>query len=241
VTLALGLLTAGRLAAEEKADPTPLIDKCIQAHGGEAKLAQTKVCTWRAKVTYPDGRTFVSDVCLQGPDQLRMAREEVGGKKEKEVEVVNRGEGYAQRGGKTEEMSKEAMAQRKQAAHRMTTTYYFLPLKEKTCRLEAAGEAKVGDRAALVVKVSHPEQREFKIFLDKETGLLLKNEQRVVDRETGKEVTQETFYSNHKEIDGIKRAMTIKIVRDGKPYRDIEIVEFKARAEKLPDAHFAKP
>ena len=57
---------------------------------------------------------------------------------------------------------------------------------------------------------------------------------------SGDDVSQDVFYSDYKEVDGIKRAMKTKILRDGKKFLEMETSDFKP-VEKLDDKVFAKP
>jgi hypothetical protein len=102
-------------------------------------------------------------------------------------------------------------------------------------------EAKVGDRAAVGVKVSSAGHRDVDLYFDKMSGLLVKSETRVKAEEMdGKEVSQETVFTEFKEIDGAKVATKFVIKRDGKPYVEAELTDLKPAA-KLDDKLFAKP
>jgi hypothetical protein len=56
----------------------------------------------------------------------------------------------------------------------------------------------------------------------------------------GEEYTQEITYSDHKDFDGIKRPTKVSMKRDGDPFLEEEVVEFKL-LDKVPAETFAEP
>src|SRR5262249_5215214 len=102
-----------------------------------------------------------------------------------------------------------------------------LLLKEKGFKLETAGEEKVGDKPAAVLKITGPDDKDFKLFFDKESGLPVKEVATVPDFGGNGDFTQETVFENYKEFDGIKRATKTESKRDGEKFISSELVEFK--------------
>ena len=99
---------------------------------------------------------------------------------------------------------------------------------------------KVGDRPAVGVKVAHKGHRDVNLFFDAKTGLLLKTERPAKDTMTGKEFTQTTLHDDYKEVEGIKHARKVTILRDGKKYVEGMSSDYKPQ-EKLDASTFAKP
>jgi hypothetical protein len=97
---------------------------------------------------------------------------------------------------------------------------------------------KVQDRPAYGVIVSRADRRDVQLFFDKETHLLVKTEQRVKD-ESGKEMTEESFFSNHQEKDA-RQPLKATARRDDMPYMEADITSFQTR-DKLEDSLFEKP
>src|SRR5262249_8091781 len=137
------------------------------------------------------------------------------------------------------EMPKETLAEEKKNMHAHWVAT-LVPLKDKSLKLAPLPEGKVGDRPAVGVKVIGREGNEFRLFLDKESGLPLKTEWQVKDPRSGKDISQEVTYADYKEVNGIKRAMKLTVLRDGKLFAEQEISDFKP-LEKLDDEKFAKP
>jgi hypothetical protein len=77
------------------------------------------------------------------------------------------------------------------------------------------------------------------MYFDKETGLPVRQVAKV-NNFMGQEVTQETTYSNYKDMDGIKRAAKTIIKHDGEKLMELETTEFKI-VDKVDTKIFDKP
>ena len=84
----------------------------------------------------------------------------------------------------------------------------------------------MGGKALAGVKVTPPDGKEFKLYFDKESGLPVRMVAKVAGF-MGGEFTQETTFSDYKEVEGIKKAMKIVSKRDGEPFTEQQITEFK--------------
>jgi hypothetical protein len=241
--LGVTLGMAGPARADERSDAEALLDKGIKALGGEANLTKFKAATWKCKGKIHLGDEtddFSSEWALQAPDQLRIALEVTGKQGTfKQVRVLNGDKGWIKVDNEeTSELPKGTLAEEKKNmdVHWVAT---LVPLKDKSLKLAPLPEAKVGDRPVVGIKVTGLEGREFRLYLDKESGLPLKSEWQVKDP-SGKDITQEVTYADYKDVDGIKRATKLTVQRGGKPFAEQEITDFKA-LEKLDDKTFAKP
>jgi hypothetical protein len=242
--LGVALGVAGLARADEQADAEALLDKGIKALGGEANLTKFKAATWKGKgkIHFGDETAdFTGEWALQAPDQFRVALEVTGKQAAfKQVRVLNGDKGWKKDDNEeTTELPKETLAEEKKNMHAHWVAT-LVPLKDKALKLAPLPEGKVGDRPVVGIKVTGPDKREFRLFLDKDTGLPLKSEWTVRNLGSAKEVTQEVTYADYKEVEGIKRAMKLTVQRDGKPFAEQEISDFKP-AEKLDDKTFAKP
>ena len=106
-------------------------------------------------------------------------------------------------------------------------------------KFEAAGEEKVADKPAVVLKVTGPDGKDFKLYFDKESGLPVKLVAKVLSFQ-GDEYTSETTYADYKDFGGIKKATKLEIKRDGKPFQTWEVTEFKV-LDKVEADTFAEP
>jgi hypothetical protein len=238
------LLTTGlALFAADQDQAKIIIDKAIKAHGGPEKLAKLKAVTIRFKGTLHQAGTdipFSAEIVSQGADQWRLALDgESRGMKFTFVQVLSGDKGWNKVNDTTEEVNPDQLAEAKEGAyHNWVTT--LAPLKDKAFALSSLGEVKVENRSAWGVRVSRKGHRDINLYFDKDANLLVKTEMRVKDEQSGMEVSQETFYSDFKEIDGIKEPMKIVLKKDGKPNVEATVQEVK-REEKVDDSIFAKP
>ncbi len=243
--LALGLIitTAGPGRADDQAAVRTLLDKAIRAHGGEANLAKFKAVTAKLKGAFhglPQAVAFSGELTIQGPEQQRIDLElDAFDQKIRVVHVLNGNKGWNRFGDDTEEMDKEELAEAKEQAYADWAST-LIPLKDKAFTLAPLGEIKIDKRPALGIKVSHKDRRDVSLYFDKETHLLVKIESRVKDDDTGAEVTEESFPSDYRDVQGTKQAMKFTIKRDGKLYMEGELSNIKL-LEKVDDATFAKP
>ena len=114
-----------------------------------------------------------------------------------------------------------------------------MALKGKDFKVESAPETKVGDKPAAGIKVTGPDGKDFTLYFDKESGLPVRTVAKVLGF-MGEEFTQETNFTDYKEMAGIKKATKIEAKRDGDAFLSQEILEFKV-VDKVPADTFAEP
>jgi hypothetical protein len=232
--------------ADDAADVKALVQKALKACGGEEKLSKVKAMTMKSKGIYygmGDGIAYTETTSWQYPDKVRSdIKAEVKGEKFTLTEVFNGDKAWESTNGKTEESTKDAAAEAKESmyGHRVAMLY---PLLDKAFTLTPLGEVKVGDKAAVGIKVAHKDHRDINILFDKKTNLIIKIETQVkdlTDKDKPKEVTQETFFDDYKDVDGIPQPHKMVIKRDGKKFVEAEMTEIKI-VDKLEDKLFEKP
>jgi hypothetical protein len=220
----------GSAGADGDKDSLAIVDKAIKALGGEEKLKSVKAATWKAKGSMKFGdneNQFTSQTTVQGLDKFRREFDgEFNGKKFKGITVVNGDKGQRRFGDNNMDLNEDAVANEKRNLYLQIVPIRLVPLKGKKFKVATAGEEKVGDAAAVAVKATGPDGKDFKLYFDKNTGLPLKLVATVAGF-NGKEFTQETTYGNFKDFDGIKVATKIENKRNGEKFMDQEITEFK--------------
>jgi hypothetical protein len=115
----------------------------------------------------------------------------------------------------------------------------LVALKGKGFKVKAAGDEKVGDKPAVVLEVTGPDDKTFKISFDKESGLPVKQVAKVIGF-MGEEFTQETTFGDYKDFGGIKKATKVEAKRDGEKFISQEITDFKP-VEKVDAKTFDEP
>jgi hypothetical protein len=237
-----GLVLTAVTARAEDAAARALVDRAVQAQGGADRLAKWPAVTAKLKGTFHGlgaAVAFTGEFASQGPDRHKVDIEgEAGGEKFRLVQVLNGDKGWVKVNDDTAEMGKEELARAREEAYAEWVAT-LVPLKDKKFSLASLGEVTLDQRPALGVKVSHKGHGDIELYFDKETSLLVKSETRVKD-DNDQEVTEETFVSDYKEVQGTKQAAKFTVKRDGKPYLEGEVTECQL-AEKLDDGVFAKP
>jgi hypothetical protein len=238
-TIGLALLATcvSVVQSDEPKDARAILGKAIQAMGGEAKLAKQKAITWKDKGTYygmGDGQPYTGEFAMQWPGQFYMDIEGVF------MIVLNGDKGWVKAGGVVNDLPKEQLdLQLLEQRARIITS--LLPLKDKEYQLKLLPDAKVEKGLASVVQVTRKDYPETKLFFSKKTGLLVKSEFRTKAAEQEfKEVNQEAYYGDYRDVDGVKRPHKILVQREGKKFVESETIEMKA-SEKLDAKVFGRP
>jgi hypothetical protein len=239
------LAAAGAARADEKADARAVIARAIKAVGGKEKLAGQKAVTFKAKGKYygmGEAIDYTSEYAIQPPDKIRFQMAfEVNGMKFAMHYVFDGKKGWLKFNDQTTALDRDGVAEAREEMYAGGVETLAALVKGKGFELSPVGEVKVGEHEAVGIRVSHKGHRDINLFFDKKTGLLLKSERTIKDQQMGgKERTQETLFSDYKEVDGVKQAMKYAIRRDGKKYADSEFSDFETK-DKIEDSEFAKP
>jgi RNA polymerase sigma factor (sigma-70 family) len=219
-----------------------VLDKAIKAVGGEAKLKSATAVFWKAQgKNFNDGNesAFTNESTVQGIGKLRMEwHEQVDGNVVFGVTVLNGEKGWRKVGDDLQELTGDALTNHKRNLYLLVVPVTLAPLKGKEFRIESAGEDKIGDKLAAVLKVTGPDGKDFHLSFDQASGLLVRMAIQV--RFQGRDVTQETTFGDYKDFDGIKKATQIERKRDREKILEQEILEFKV-LDKVPAETFAEP
>jgi hypothetical protein len=231
--------TLCRSAPADDQDAKAILDKAIKALGGEDRLAKAEAFTWKGKSAINfngNENEFDGQVTIQGLDHYR---NEFGNDQFKGVIVLSGDKGWRKFGDNGGEMEGEAAANEKRNVYLMVVPIRLVPLKGKGFKYETVGEEKVGGKPAVGLKVTGPDNKDFTIYFDKESGLPVKQVAKVVGFQ-GQEYTQETTFGDYKDFDGIKKATKVENKRDGEPFLTLTVSEFKV-VDKVAPETFAEP
>ncbi|HVA49773.1 MAG TPA: hypothetical protein VNH11_25625 [Pirellulales bacterium] len=237
-----GLAPSARSADDN--DAKALVDKAIQALGGEARLSAAKALTWKTKgkLRFGDNENnYTTHATMAGLDRFRQEFDgEFGGNPVKGVVVLNGGRAWRKFGDTSMELEGDALANEKRSVYlQAIAAATLLPLKTPEFKVEPAGEEKVGDADAVAIKVTAPDGNDFKLLFDKTSHLPVKVVAKVRGF-GGDEFTQETTYSDFKDFDGIKKATNVAAKRDGRTFLEAELTDFKVLDQVDPET-FAEP
>lgn len=220
-----------------------ILDKAIKALGGEANLKKAAMATWKGKGKIHYGGQegeFSTRTTVQGLDHYRAEFEgEFNGNKVQGLVVLNGDRCWQKTGGPTMEMHGDLLANARFTVYLQFIPFALVPLKGPKFKIETAGEERVGDATASVLKVTAPDGKDFKLYFDKESGLPLKSVATVLGL-MGEEFLQEESFRNYQNFDGIKKATRFSTTRDGQRFVESEITEFKV-LDKIDSGTFDEP
>ena len=229
----------GTARADDK-DAKSILDKAIKALGGEEKLGKVDGILHgkpRARSTSTATRTSsTSEVTVKGLDHFRR---EFGNDQFHGVVVLDGDKGWRKFGDNSSELEGDGLANEKRNVYLQVIPITLVPLKGKGFKYETAGEEKVGDKPAVVLKVTGPDGKDFTLYFDKESGLPVKQVAKVIGFQ-GEEFTAETTFADYKDFGGIKKATKVEVKRDGEKFQVMEVTEFKVLDKVDPDT-FTEP
>jgi hypothetical protein len=236
--------TAPIRAADDAAEAKAIVEKAIKATG--AKIDDKPVAmTWKEKGTFTGASVtmgYAADWAFQGPDKYRFSMAgDFGGMKIDLMLVVNGEKAWESGFGKSQEVTGEKLKYVMSEIYQLNVISLSPLLKDKEFQLSTGGEKKVGDKTTQVVKVAQEKRPTITLYFDKESGLLVKNDMMVMDEFQGwKEVPEECYYEDYKEVNGRKYFTKMKVVRDGNTMIESKLFDQKPH-EKLEAKLFEKP
>jgi hypothetical protein len=240
---ALFLFSPG-IRADDAADARAIVEKGIKATGqkpGDKAVAMT----WKDKGKFTAGgmsMPYTGEWAFQGPDKYRFSvSAEVEGMNLTFSAIANGAKAYESALGMTQEMTGDKLEYFLGQTYALNVTSLLPLLADKEFKLATAGEKDVNGKKAAGVTVTREKKPTITLYFDKGTGLLVKSESKVKDEFQGwKEVSEEVFYEDYKDVGGRKFFGKMRVVRDGKPMIESTISEQKT-AEKLDAKLFEKP
>jgi hypothetical protein len=173
---------------------------------------------------------------FNGLDQYRR---EFGNDQFNGVVVLDRTKGWRKFGDNSTELEGDALANEKRTVYLNVLPITLVGLKGKGFKYEAGGEEKVGDKPAVILKVTGPDGKDFTLSFDKESGAPVKEVATIIGFQ-GQEVTEETTFADYKDFDGIKKATKVEVKRDGQKFQTMDVTEFKV-LDKVDAETFTEP
>lgn len=172
-----GLLVCATVAFAQD-NPRAVIEKAIQAQGGEAKVA--KLRTMRIKVEgttdlvpgQPDLPFTIEDI-WQMPDRYKSSFSyQLMGKKLTQTQVIDGDKGWIQVNGQTQDLPKEAIAEMRQQKYAEDLDRFGF-LKEESIELSVLAEIKIEGKPAAGILVKSNGHPDVKLYFDKSSNLLV--------------------------------------------------------------------
>jgi hypothetical protein len=212
-----------------------VIERAVAAHGGLEKLSVARADRTRMRGLYYAGKSgvpFTSEVTVKLPGTYKSTVTLRDGDKTRVV--------VSELNGDVTSVTIDGVAQQVQGTHanqlrqtlELESALRLAPLlNEKAFALTHLGEFKLNDKIVVGVQVKGSGQRELKMYFDKQTALLVKTEQ-MIDGGDGKDVLQEAFYRDHREMAGYVRPGRAAAYRGGKKVMEAELIDAVRLDEK---------
>jgi hypothetical protein len=241
-TLVLAIASAMPAVGQEDAARSVIV-AAIKAHGGEDRLARVRADRVKSHGTlFADKKEFpfVCETVAQLPNHFKNIVEmTTEGKPHTIVHLINGDKAMTVIDGRPFKPDPATLAEM-QDKMLLDRVIRLVPLlRDRTFDLVLLEPAKVNDRPAVGIKVTSRTRREFRLYFDKEMGLLVKTEH-VLGDATGKSVREEHYFGNFKEVEGCLRPFKIAAYRDGKKIMEAEVTDVK-RLDKIDESEFTRP
>jgi hypothetical protein len=196
-----GLFLPVLLLAQEADSPQTVVDKAIQARGGEKQLAQSKAVEVKVHghIYRPDATfAFVATIYSQLPDQYKHVMDyQKDGESITQIQVYSGKHVWLKVGNNLRGLEAPLMEALQRGRYAESLTQLTI-LKDKAYTLTSLGDFKVGDSQAEGVLVTAGKNLPVKLFFDKATGHLAKTEHRQMDPQSLEEITQESYYTDYR-------------------------------------------
>jgi hypothetical protein len=246
VFVATALVLSARCGVQAAGpDPKEVIEKAINALGGEAKITarEGKAVETKSKGKLNFGGNegdFTTTTTTMGLGKFRQDfKGDFGGNEIKGVTVLDGDKAWRKFADNTSKLEDDQLANQKRAVYLSVVPASIVPLKGKDFKVESVKEDKVDNKPAVALKIIGPDKKDFELFFDKESGLPVKMLAKVAGFQ-GDEFTQETTFGKYKEFDGVKHATKVENKRDGEKFIDLEVTDVKV-LDKCDPKTFAEP
>jgi hypothetical protein len=243
VALALVLGTGAAARADEQAVIQRIVDKAIQAAGGEAKLKKFCSTVWRNhSLVYGRGGVVESsgEYALDTLDHYRSDVTTTDhGQTSRRIIVVNGRKCWVNENGRTVAVPKSFLKRVMAGNFNVVMANNPANLKNRSLKLSLVDEVKIGDRRAVGITVAHPSGPVVTLYFDKEKGLVLKAASSGFDGD--RRVVHETVYTYHREVQGVWIPFKASTFENGKLTSEMELIEIKMSKDRLDPKLFARP
>ena len=237
----IGFLVMAAALPTMAAEPKEVIQAAIKAHGGKAALSKypAEQYDFEGSMSIMGQEVTLSGTAMQADGgRFRMDMEaNAGGQKVNIVQIAN-GKKVSFKmtaGGQDLPAPEGALDELKMASVLCDVLKIYPLLDEKRFDLKAGEDADVdGKKASVIVVTAKDLSKDVTLYFDKASGRLVK-ENRKASGPEGKEVNQETIYSDYKEIEGVHIPMKQTVYMDGAKFMTLTSANYKF-LDKVADA-----
>jgi len=221
-------------------DPKQVVEKAIQARGGEALLKKLQMVSFTGNgLSAPQNQVahFKFRTTSALPDRMRDEADYEGGLLF--VQVLNRDKGWISINKEVKEMDAvnlRSVRDQNYVNHLLT----LVPLREDRFKLVPLPERRVEGVVAQGFVIKCKDQTDITLYVDKENSLPIMYKARVVDPNTNIEKDQETYFMKYTAMQGIQFPKRWVVYHDGSKSMELNFEDFKL-LDKVDDILFVKP
>ena len=242
--LCLGALTPFAMARPQSAlTPRQVIERAIVAHGGYESLSKSRAERIELRGTMYVGQTavpFSNHLTLQLPAQYKsVVVLQQGERRHGIVHLLNGDQAMVLIDGQPQTVNSLHLSQLRQTLQLEQAMRLVPLLSDPGFTLHPGQDYEYNGGMVTSVRIQGKSQRELVLYFDQKSGLLVKSEHRL-DGPGGKDVTQEAFYSDYREVGGHRRPGKVTIRRDGQKVMDVELVDAQ-RLMRIDVLEFNRP
>ena len=226
IVAATPALPAAFLGQPAAADARAILQKAIDASGGEAALTGAKVFRWTADATVHAGERQIH---LSGrwevepPDRAVTATwEKDKGEASTRRLIINRSEGWIERNGQRTPMPAEMLAHERDQFY-LYSIMRLVPLREPGVQLSVLPASPATGAGLLVKRDGRPDVQ---LFFAAD-GRIARVRTQVTEPSSGRQVVEDLVTTGTITANGVHWPRSIVITWDGKPYFDMAIRELE--------------
>lgn len=244
------LLAAGMLLpclpirADEQAEARKILDRYVQALGGEAQVKKLETIQVKLRASAKiNGFEFMATMegTQRNADQMRMdVMAEINAMAQQLLFVMNKDKAWFKIGNNLNELPKVALSSTKQFFNAVRLPQFVVLAKPDDYKLSLLGELQEGARTLQGIKAGHQEYKDANVWFDKATGLPFKMDLTVPGL-NDQEIKLELRYEEFKETNGVNFPVKATLSFDeGKQVINLEVLSWEP-VDNVDENLFAKP
>ena len=223
--------------------PRQLIERAIVAHGGYEKLAKSHAERIRLRGTMFVGKSavpFTNDLTLQLPGQYKsVVVVQQGERRHGIVHLLDGDNATVVIDGQPQTVNSLHLSQLRQTLQLEQAMRLVPLLSDPGFSLMPGQDYAYNGGVITSVRVQGKGQRELVLYFDRASALLVKSEHKI-DGPGGKDILQEAFYSDFREVGGHVRPGKVLVQRDGQKVMEAELVAAQ-RVVRIDVLEFRRP
>jgi hypothetical protein len=206
-----------------------MIQRAIIAHGGQQRLSSVRADKVKLRGTLHLGLSsmpFTDELTVQAPEQFKsIVRMTEGGRTRTIVHILNGPKANITVDGQPQTVLGSNIAQMRQTLQLDQAMKLVPLLVDPAFSISHAGDYQYNGRVVVGVRVVGRGQRDLRLYFDRETALLVKSDFLLDGPAGGKDVRQEAFYSDYRDVGGYLRPGRVTVCRDGKKVMEAELID----------------